>query len=748
VSEITRWLGLLFVAGIASGLWYNIDTLEFSTHQWLPDDNPTHQNKRYLDEEFNRGEHLFVVVRLREDYFMQDVLDELDQLFKALEDVEFIAEVNSPLHATTFIQDQEETLHSVSFKEAMESGLIRRQEYPQKLADSPYWLRLIDADARILVIKLIIDLQWERKIEIRTSVFRDVKALMAKTSRFQDYGFVGEAALNHEIDSTSRNDLQRILPLVAAALLLLLTAFYRNFFYVLAASTVTGLTLLLALNVNQWLGYSFNVLSSSLPVLIMTIAVADSIHIIKRWQAIIASEPTGNVKTRPLPALVACWKQTWRPCFFTSLTSATGFGTFHFSELTPLSQFGSVAFVAILLAWPTIMLGTLLMLYVFRPTSTRSIGSAGSLPIGRLGADRQGAVLGVAGLLVVVFVLSLPLARSETNFLEVFFDTDSSIRQTFDLVDDRLNGSGSAEIILRSDSPDTFKTLASFEEIQQQVSEASRLPEVLSVGSLLEPVEMVHKPLGGEGLLPTNEDALAQELLFLEFSRGDSNTDVLSDFVDFDYQSSRISLYTRNMTSSETEDFLARLQPILDKITSSYLLAGSNVYFYELSDYVLNAQFTSLLLMTLVVWLVFLVQFGLRIGIAGTLASLMPILITVSLQILLGIPFDFSTVMVASVSMGLAIDNSIHYLHRFNFHRSAGAGADASHEAATDTWQPITLTTLILIVGFLLLTQSELVLIDRFSVLVSTALLLSLPATFLLLPALLNRLVLPRRSSA
>lgn len=735
---------MLALALLGIGLYWNINDLRFSSHQWLPKDNPIYQNKLYLDEEFNQGEHLFIMVRLKQNYFDQTLVEALAKIVEQLKTTTFVKQISSPLHASTIIQDHADTLHNTTFKKALESGLISWQEYPDLLRTSYYWSRLIDQTARIIVIKLVLDINadTENSAARRRVVFQAADKIMALSSHFNDYGFAGEAELTHRIDYMSQQNVVTLLPLAALTLLVLLALLYRNAAYVLITLTTTLLALLITFNLNQWLGYSFNVLSASLPVLIITIAVADSIHIVKRWQVNLVSFPDVDIKHNPWPGISSCWQQMWQPCLFTSLTSAIGFGVFYISELIPLSHFGALTFIAILLAYPTIILSTLLMLYILRPTDAGRPNPSNTLMITMVNAvtKQQKNILRAACLLFILAISSTPLMRSETNFLDVFFSHDSATRRTFNSIDDKLSGSGSVDIIIRSNQTDTFKAIDIFEGVQNQVRSVREIAGVRAVSSMLEPINMVHEPLSGKAEeLPDTEEGLAQELLFLEFSRSDTATDVLSEFVDFDYQNSRINLYTANMKSSETEDFLARLKPALKELPLSYTLTGSNVYFFELSRYVLNAQFLSILLTSLLVWLLFILQFHFRLGTIGLIASILPIIITLGTQIFLGIPFDFSTVLVASAATGLCIDDTIHYLHRFNIHKEKWPLHQCLQQASIDAWQPIIVTTTVLMGGFVVLLASDLVIIERFSLLLNLALLLSLPATFLLLPAMLYR---------
>lgn len=757
-KELGRWewwvrgVGLAVIGGVFAALFLGIGELRFSSYQWLPSDNPTQANKRYLDTEFNRGEGLVAVVELGgQEFFEGGLLDELDAVVEAMREIDEVSNVNSPLHATTVIRDAENTLHIFPFREALEQGLLDLQGYARKLAGSHYQGRLIDDAGERFVIQLTLDLDFDaNNTPIRAAVIAQAGEILRGSRHFREFGFSGETELHHRIDTLSQENAVKLLPLAAVGLVILLVVFLRSLRYVVITCVVTAMTLLLAFNVNRVLGIPFNVLSASLPVLILTIAVADSIHIIKRWQDLLGEEASAEAAVRkPWGIIVKCWQQTWRPCFFTSLTSASGFGVFYFSELIPLRDFGLVAFISVLLAWVTIMFTTLALLYILRPSGRRSLDWRWfALVPGEFLRRRSREIVWGGGVIFVVFLLSLPFVKTETNFLEVFFHPESKTRQTFDLVDGSLSGSGRVDVIVRGGAGEAFKRMERFEMIQEQVGElgVTGRGKVRAVSSLLEPVQMVHGPLGGEGEYPSSEEALAQELLFLEFSRDDVSADVLSEFVDFDYRNSRISLYTNNMKSSASAELLADITPTLERMRPlEYLVTGANIYAHRLSDYVLEAQARSIMLTLLVVWLVFLVQFGWRLGSVAVCGSFAPVMCIITLQILARVPFDFSTVMVASVSMGLAIDATIHFLHRFNFHRGGGGGGGGvgspMERAIGDTRQPIFTTTLILVAGFSLLTQSELQVVDRFSILLGIALFLSIPATFVLLPGLLNRFI-------
>ena len=132
-------------------------------------------------------------------------------------------------------------------------------------------------------------------------------------------------------------------------------------------------------------------------------------------------------------------------------------------------------------------------------------------------------------LVSVLFTLMLRNIYTETNFLDVFFKKKSDIYKSFTYIDYKLGGSGSIDILLKTDSPGYFKDVDVMKKIQVLEDKLIKYPEINFTRSYINPVKMVHKEFTQESGLPKTNDALAQELLFLEFSRDDNENDVLSE---------------------------------------------------------------------------------------------------------------------------------------------------------------------------------------------------------------------------
>ena len=266
-----------------------------------------------------------------------------------------------------------------------------------------------------------------------------------------------------------------------------------------------------------------------------------------------------------------------------------------------------------------------------------------------------------------IFLVNLKNIFIETNFLDVFFPKKSLLYQDFLFADEELNGTGIVDLLLKEKTENDFKNFAEFSNITTLVKKLETIPNVNTVQSYLEPVSMIHKELSqNKENLPKNGAELEQELLFLEFSRGDKKTDVISPHMLFDYKEGRIQIQTPNLNSTKIDELKQEIQKLLVSIkTITFTLAGSSIYFHALSEEVLFTQVVSILLTLAITWLVFLVLFGWKLGSLGVIPSIFPVLVTANTIIFLGIPFDFAVILIGSISFGLCVDDTIHLLNHY-----------------------------------------------------------------------------------
>ena len=321
----------------------------------------------------------------------------------------------------------------------------------------------------------------------------------------------------------------------------------------------------------------------------------------------------------------------------------------------------------------------------------------------------------VALLFTLIVSQALWKAETETSFISVFFKKAHPVRQNVEFVDHQLTGSGRLDVLIRATQADAFKSIDTFHDIRQRVTKSLGYSLIKGVQDVTVPVHMIHQAFNNaKTAYPNSNDELEQELLFLEFSRGETKTDVLSSVVDFNYQNTRIEFITDQLPTSKIKEVISILtETFADVDYGNISITGSQFLSYVLGEYVLQSQFITVLITLSFVWVLFISIFGIRLGTVGMVPNIIPMLLTLSLLPLSNTPFDFATVLISSVTLGLCVDDTIHWLHYFGLSRKNG-DAQPAIETSRMMFKPLFLTSIILGIGFGVLGFANLVILQKF----------------------------------
>ena len=729
------WLCAVVVLGVqALGVHFDNDT-------WLQEDDPRRMQFDSFSQEFQGGEVLLLLLRLDGALFEKERWQRLYAFETALKDIEGVSSIESPLYGTIII-DSGESLEIRSFQDAYQRGFIKDMaDYRRVFNESPYAGKLLSADETMVALSL--RLESRRHNVARGRIIADIDALIAEHGLTDAAYHVGDAALKQALDQATEHDLVMLLSF--AALVLLVFLFWACGFSWRRTALMAVSTCAAVVSSLGWMvvfGHVMTAVSLMIPVLVAVIAIADGLHILSRWSGL-GSGLAGLVPHQRFRAMV---RETWLPCLSASITSAIGLGSFVLSAIVPLHNFGIDSFVSILWAYPTIVITMWCGLWLMEGAREQEQQSRATHrwidwlkeQSAGLKARRWLLAFSVAG---VLLFSGLSMVYTETSFLSVFFEKESRLRQGFDLVDDNLGGSGRIDIVIARDEVEAYRNTSALQAIESLNEDYRQLNLVHDVESYLIPVEMVHRAFSGKASLPSSDEQLGQELLFLEFSRSESTRDVLADYMDFNYRKARVSLQTPSLESHELAALLAQVEERTSKQTDDFTVTGFGVYIHTLNDYVLKTQVESLLLTLVLIAVLFSLQFGIRLGGAGFIANLLPLASTLGLVSWLGYPYDFATVLIAGITLGLSVDDTIHLLHHYRHKRKQGEGADEARKHALDvTARPIAWTSALFCCGLAVLSLSELVILQRFASFTIFGLIMAFFVSVLFLPALLTRM--------
>ncbi len=439
--------------------------LKFDSDRWLSPDHPIEKQIEYLDEEFEKGETLFLIVPLEKNFFsIPDIFPSIESFEKRLSGLPGVIKSVSPLSAKTAVQ-KDGTLQIRSFSSALQTGAITDIRQFQKLfASSPYEGKLLSGDGKTMAIQMKVDTRSHA--ERRNKLVESIEEKIGK-SPFPSVLLAGDAALKAEINRNVRNEIFPLLAAGACVIAVFLIVFIRSIFQVVVLMSCLMVATLQSMATINFLGHALTPVSLSLPLMVAIIVIADGLHIFSIWDG-----ETAAGSLNPLRSTIG---KTWLPCLITSLTSAVGFGAFSISEIVPVSNFGIDSIVAISVCYPLLVSTVWGALWIFPAAMLRKPSKGGrritstTLRFSSKFSRRPEKTALVFTIFSLLLGLSLFYAETETNFLNVLFKKSSRISEAFGEADRKLGGSGSLEVVIDGKNPDFFRGIKNFNRLKKLV---------------------------------------------------------------------------------------------------------------------------------------------------------------------------------------------------------------------------------------------------------------------------------------
>ena len=545
-----------------------------------------------------------------------------------------------------------------------------------------------------------------------------------------------------------RKDQRVMLPLVTALFAVALFLLFRGRpVAAVAPLMAVGATLLAIGGIMTLAGRPVDILSNVLPVMLFAIGVSDAVHLMAR------SAEESAAPTSDAPALVTSVERLTVACFMTSFTTAVGFASLLTSRTTVLRGFAWVAAVGVMIAYVfTILLVPTILSWV-RP-----------LRLPRTGPRRLPAALAALGASVgvhpwrwlaaaAVFAAVAGIGASQVlidNRVHGPFRRDSELFRQQMEAEHALGGLLPLVVSIRAREPERLRdpdVLRRTWALQHDLEQRPGVGPTLSPATLVRSLWVAFQgqaPAGGDPLddpnLPRTREELAQILLLGDLGGGLD----WSRVVDEEWSWMRIvtrledrgSAHYLKMYEEVERDVARRFGDLTD---IEVRLSGEGYVAARALDYFIWDLLDSLALAAVVIFGAMAVQLrSWRHAAVAVLPNAFPLLCTFGLMGFAEIPLNATTVVTFAIALGIAVDDTIHFLTRYDEERRAHADPrEAMRRTMAGSGRPIVMTTLLLVAGMSVLLASEFLATRRFGGLLMTAIASALPGDLIVLPALL-----------
>ena len=577
-----------------------------------------------------------------------------------------------------------------------------------------------------------------------------------------DVRVTGQVIFNQTFMEVSLRDLQTLVPASFVAMTLMLVLLTGGLSGTFAIMLVVALAVMTAVGLGGWVGLPMTPPAAIAPIVVLTVAIASCVHIFSslvqamRGAASDAPADRGSGGTAPpdrtgelkRDAIVEAMRVNLQPVSLACLTTALGFLSMNFSEVPPLRHLGNfVAFgVGAAFVLSVTFLPALLSLLPIRVRSTGDRRDRAMAALGEFVIRRRRALLWGFVAIVAALVASIP--RNELNdvFLH-YFDRSIEFRRDAEFTVENLTGLYAIEYALASGQPGGISDPAYLADVAAFAEWYKAQPETIHVNVVTDTFRRLNMSMHGDDpaqyRLPASRQLAAQYLLLYEMSLPLGHD--LDNQIDFDKSATRMSVATRTLSSNEVialdrraKRWLADRAP---NIVRSQSAGGTLMFAYLGRRNIVAMLLGTTIALVGISFILVLALRSLRLGLASLVPNLVPGALGFGVWGLTVGQVGVSLSMVSAMTLGIVVDDTVHFLSKYQrARRERGcAPADAVRVAFRTVGRALLTTSLVLVAGFVVVSLSSFELNSGMGKLTALIIALALVADLFLLPPLLMK---------
>ncbi|MFI5134529.1 MAG: RND family transporter, partial [Chitinophagales bacterium] len=541
------------------------------------------------------------------------------------------------------------------------------------------------------------------------------------------------------------DELRLFLILAAVATLLVLLLLLRSVFPVITSLAVVTIAVMWTLGTIEWLGYQITILTGLIPPLVVVISITNCVYLLNKYH--IEYVKHGN----KIKALTRVIEKIGLATMFTNLTAAIGFGVFYFTKSQILKEFGLVAglnIVGIFVISIILIPGIYSFLPEPKEKHTNYLENKVLNAILRrlehlVHYQRKWIFLGTGTIVVIALIGCLRLQT--TGYIVDDIPHGDKIYTDLKFFERNFHGVMPLEILVDTKKKGGVLSPQRLKKIDQLQDTLARFPEFSRPLSIVEGIKFIRQCYyNGDSADYQLPNEMERPFIFSYLGNTKDTTHLLSAFLDSSRQVARLTMSMADIGTTKMNVLMKKLEPkiysVLDTSKYKVTITGASVIFLEGNQYIIQGLTSSLILAFFLIAICMGYLFrSWRMIIFSLIPNLIPLIITAGIMGYFGIPLKPSTVLIFSIAFGIAIDNAIRFLAKYQqeLHRHNWDVTKTVSMALYEAGISIIYTSIILFFGFIIFTLSHFGGTFYLGLLTSITLVVAMFNNLLLLPSLL-----------
>ncbi|MFT5859145.1 MAG: putative RND superfamily exporter protein [Flavobacteriaceae bacterium] len=736
-----RWISLVLIVGLTVLFGANMSNtkFEFNFEKLFPaDDAETAYFNEFRNKFSPENDQLPIIIQRNSGVFNLSFFKKIDRLTKRIERIENVNYVVSLTNQAENLIDadgaviQKPYIDLSDFSPSRDSaGIVENVELVKSLISE-------DAKSICMFVK------YEDYLPVKESskLVKNVQNEIDKYA-FDDVRMFGKAFGQDYIIKTMSSEMKFFLSISALLVVLFLLIIFRSVWGILIPQIVLFLTLIWLIGTLGLFDEKINILLTVMPTIMFVVSMSDVIHLVSSYLDVLKDSKDN------FAAIRIAIKEVAFATMLTSITTAIGFFSLYIVPIQPIQSFGIIMGVGVLFAF-TLTFGLLPILFYWFPgrVGKNKVKRADFWP-NKLSASliyvlrRRKSVLVVAGVIAIVSIIGA-LSLNSNNYLMDDLTPNDPFAKDLKYIDENYGGTRSFVMTVElADDNDEFWELENLREIDTIQTYLEKEYNVKIRSSLIDAIKILNRGMHGgktnEYRLPETPERLAPLKKIIETGE-DGRT--IRNFIDsigttlqlvgFIGDEGRDNVSLKNI---KLDEFLASQdnQRFKTKITGTAHLLDKNMGYLVYS--MLLGLGISVLMVALIMGIVFK---SIKMAFLSLIPNLIPLVIIGGIMGYMGIELKMSNVLIFSIAFGIVVDDTIHFLGKFNIELQRGSSSlYALKRSYLTTGKAMILTTAVLCSGFIIMIFSSFMGTFYLGFLLSSVLFIALLADLTLLPILL-----------
>ena len=606
--------------------------------------------------------------------------------------------------------------------------------------------RLVSSRGHVTGVNVTIELKGEKPTEENPEVvnfIRDLKQRFMEKFPGIDVKLTGIIMMNQAFPEAQQYDMQYLVPFMFLVFIIILFFWVKGLSGTLTTMLVVAFSIVGAMGMAGWLGLPLTPPSFSAILIIPTISIAHSVHILMNFLIAIHHGETRH------EAMVDSLRINLQPVFLTTITTAIGFLSMNFSDAPPFRDLGNIVAMGVVIAFvlSVAFLPAMMMILPVREQVMETRSSRLMMAMADFVIKRRNGLLVLMGLSIATLLAFVPSNELNDEFTK-YFSPEIEFRRDADFASENLSGLYLIDYSLESGETGGVSNPEFLQQVEQFANWFRQQPEVIHVNVITDIFKRLNRNMHADDenwyKLPGQRDLAAQYLLLYEMSLPYGLD--LNNQINVDKSATRMTVMLYNMSTSSVLALEDRAQQWLrDHVPARMQNEGASptIMFSHIGFRNIRAMLLGTTMALVLISIILIVALrSVRIGLISLLPNLVPAGMAFGLWGITVGQVGLALSVVTGMTLGIVVDDTVHFLSKYlRARREKGMDApEAVRYAFRTVGLALLATSVVLAFGFMVLTGSAFELNADMGLMTAATIVFALIADFLLLPPLLMAL--------